>query len=351
MTTVTGETPEIRDAPPLRPVLTLTEEELLVLTNGSLGVVPARVHEPEDPEVAALVRSVVLRGLMARGLVLPTGERLSGDAFPEDGSPPRTDPEEGGPPRTDPEDGGPSRTAQQAGAGRRTDATQPPGVAWEAVEPLGVTLSVRELAPAVLGLRRVLGALQDPAAQPREPETEDTSAVRYLHLHGEIAVIEDVTDAGMHNLLPVFPDRYHDAVADFIKPPDATAGRGGVRSLDDGNVEELLASLGRPTVLVETSLLTGLGQGAPPEPVTQMLALGPGGCFRSHDSVTYHPVDPDGVIAELLRDVPLGPDQPDTGWPGEGTAPVEGVASGEGAASVEGSESWEGSGAGAGGPT
>lgn len=271
MTAVTERVHEVTDPPPLQPVLTLTEEELLVLTDGSLGVVPARVPEPSDPDTAALVRSVALRCLMARGLVLPTGVR------PPPGS-------------------------SRRGEADHPGAAQPVGVSWEAVEPLGLTLTLRELAPAVLGLRRVLGAPGDPTAQGDDPPAEGTSAVRYLHLHDEIAVIEDVSDAGMHSLLPVFPDRYHDAVADFIRPPDATAGRGGVRSLD-GTVEALLGDLGGPTVLVESSLITGLHDGVPSEPVTEMLALGPGGTFRSHDSVTYHPVDPDGAIRDLLAQV------------------------------------------------
>lgn len=31
-----------------------------------------------------------------------------------------------------------------------------------------------------------------------------------------------------------------------------------------------------------------------------MLALGPGGTFRSHDSRHYHPMDPVDVVKELL---------------------------------------------------
>lgn len=239
---------------PLRPVLTLTEEELWVLTDGRLGVVPPRIAEPEDPAATDLIRSVALRALMARGLVLPRAVRRD-------------------------------------------------GVAWEAAEPLGMALQLRELAPTVLGLHRALGPLagdQDGGQGHAHPV--GTSAVRYLHLHEELGVIEDVTDDGMHSLLPVFPDRYREAVADFIRPPDAVAGRGDVRQLGD-SVESLLVALGSPTVLVEASVVTGIGPGGPPpEPVGQMLALGPGGTFRSHDSRSYHPVDPDGVIGDLLRD-------------------------------------------------
>lgn len=244
---------------PLRPVLTLTEEELWVLTDGTLGVVPPRIAEPEDPAAADLIRSVALRALMARGLVLPRGTR--GD-----------------------------------------------GVDWEAAEPLGMALQLRELAPTVLGLHRALGPLAaDQDGKKGHADPEGTSAVRYLHLHEELGVIEDVTDDGMHSLLPVFPDRYREAVADFIRPPDAVAGRGDVRHLED-SVGDLLDALGSPTVLVEASLVTGIGLGGPPpEPVGQMLALGPGGTFRSHDSRKYHPVDPDGVIAELLQDALGGP--------------------------------------------
>lgn len=286
---------------PLRPVLTLTEEELLVLTNGSLGVVPARLQVPDDPAAADLVHSVALRCLMARGLVLPTG------GSPQGGSGQQVD------------SGQPAGAHEPAGAGQPMGADEQTGVSWEAVEPLGLTLQLRELAPTVLGLGRALGTLaSDPAGQSGGPESEGTTAVRYLHLHEEIAVIEDVTDGGMHSFLTVFPDRYQDAVADFIRPPDATAGQGAVRSLDR-RVDELLEELGNPTVLVETNLITGLGEGVPPEPVSQMLTLGPGGSYRSHDSRAYHPVDPDGAIADLLRDA-LGAALPGEAQAGNGGA-------------------------------
>lgn len=251
------------DQEPLRPALTLTEEELWVLTDGTVSAVPPQLAEPEDPAAADLIRSVALRALMARGLVLPREARRD-------------------------------------------------GVAWEAAEPLGLALQLRELAPTVLGLHRSLGPLApDPdGLDPDGPEDgvdpEGTSAVRYLHLHAELGVIEDVTDDGMHSLLPVFPDRYREAVAAFIRPPDAVAGRGGVRRLGD-SVVDLLDALGSPTVLVEASLVTGIGPGGPPpEPVGQLLAFGPGGSFRSHDSLSYHPVDPDGAIADLLREAQAG---------------------------------------------
>lgn len=248
------------EAPPLLPVLTLTEEELLVLTDDDLGVVPPRLRLPDTTEGAELVRTVALRALMARGLVspLPRATSILG--------------------------------AEAAGSAD--------GVGWEAAEPLGLTLSLRALATAVLGLQRVLGPRVEEVPAGRADETESTTATRYLHLHPQIAVIEDVTTDGMHSLLTVLPDRFDDAVSDFIRPPEAVPGTGKPRRLastGDTAVADLLTSLGHPTVLVEAAVLSG------PAPVSQMLALGPGGCFRSADSIVYHPVDPDAAIADLVR--------------------------------------------------
>lgn len=271
---------------PMNPVLTLTEEELLVLTGGHLGVVPARLQLPQDAESAALVDAVATRTLMARGLILPRG------------------------------------------AGQE-------GAAWEATEPLGITLSLRELAPVVLGLQRVLGPLpgatgpgggdaasgataahdevggRSKEAAPHEDGS--TVAVRYLHLHREVAVIEDVTPEGMHSLLSVFPDSYVDAVADFIRPPEAVPGEGAVRTgrrekgpsgLSPAAVADLLAALEHPTVLVEALIQPIARDGEPPlEAAGQMLALGPGGTFRSTDSLRYEPVDPDEAIRDLIEQV------------------------------------------------
>lgn len=242
---------------PLRPVLTLTEEELLVLTDGALGHVPPRVSLPAESEDT--VRAVVVRCLMARGLVLPVG----------------------------------------AGA---------EGVSWEVTEPLGLTLALRHGAHTVLALHRTLGPLATEAAT----GGGGTVGVRYLHLHEEMAVIEDVTEDGMHGLLTVFPERYQDAVAEFIRPPGAVPGHGQVRQLPEtlrpgaeGPVEVpgaetavggFLHSLGDPTVIAEVAVARqGQVVGG------TMLTFGPGGSYRSHDSRSYHPVDPDGAITDLVR--------------------------------------------------
>lgn len=241
---------------PLRPVLTLTEEELLVLTEGAPGPVPARVSLPVESE--ELVHAVALRCLMARGLVLPAG---AGDD----------------------------------------------GVSWEVTEPLGVTLALRHEAHTVLALHRTLGPLKTEAAA----GGGGTVGVRYLHLHEEMAVIEDVTEDGMHGLLTVFAERYQDAIAEFIRPPGAVAGHGQVLHLPEtlrppadeapaSGAETVLGgflhSLGDPTVIVEVAVAReGEVTGG------TMLTFGPGGCYRSHDSRSYHPVDPDGAIADLVR--------------------------------------------------
>lgn len=260
---------------PLRPVLVLSEEELLVLTDGDLGVVPPRTRLSSAPGTADLVRAVAVRSLMARGLIHPCG----------------TDPHAG----------------QEA-------------VAWEATEPLGLALGLRALAPIVLALHRVLGAhgSDAPPGESSDVPPPSTVATRYLHLHPEVAVIEDVTPEGMHGILTVFPDRYVEAVTDFVTPPDVVAGSGGPRTLTDGvagaepgdhPVTRLMAELGDPTVLVEVSLMRVALDGRTEQDGQFMLALGPQGTFWSEDSRTYHPVGPTEVIAELLsRALPSAPE-------------------------------------------
>lgn len=252
MTAENQEPAPTEEAWPLRPILTLTQEELMVLTNGDVTVVPPRMPLPPDEASANLVNTVALRSLMARGIVLPTGHTPDG------------------------------------------------GVGWEMIEPFGVLITLRETAPTGVVLRRVLGPLRDAVNGQHDPP-EGTVATRYLHLHEEIGVIEDLTDNGMHSMLSVYLERYPEAVADFIKPPDARPGSGGVRTRGAAS-EEFLASLGWPTVLVEISVV-GDRRDADAVPVHQLLVLGPGGTFRSFDSVTYHPVDPDGAIRDLLAQV------------------------------------------------
>lgn len=221
---------------PLRPVLTVTEEELLVLTHGDLGVVPPRIELPDDSDQRDLALSVATRSLMARGLVTPEG------------------------------------------------------ATWAATEPLGLALCLRSLASCVLALQRVLGPHPGGAPDP-------SVATRYLHVHPGIAVLEDVSDHGMHSLLTVESAHWERAVADFIVPPDAEPGAGPVRVLaaGEGAVGELLADLGHPTVLVEAAALL-------PDGVhSVMVALGPGGTFVSQDSQRYRPTTPDEAVSELLR--------------------------------------------------
>ena len=265
-----------------------------MLTEGDLGVVPPRLQLPDNADGAALVSSVALRSLMARHLVTP------------------------------------------APAGH--DEAQ---AAWTATEPLGLTLALRALAPRVLALQRVLGPrAQDVLGSGHQP-ADSSVATRYLHLHEEIGVIEDVTPQGMHSFLTVYPERYADAVSDFIRPPDAVAGQGGVRQLTD-SVEDLLGALGGPTVLVEVSLITGIGADALlPEPVGQVLTFGPAGSFRSLDSISYHPVDPDLASSELV-DEALGRE---SAWP------QNGAGAGQPQRNCSADETGAGSGAGARGPT
>ncbi|MCK0111271.1 hypothetical protein MWU75_03845 [Ornithinimicrobium sp. F0845] len=287
------------EVPPLRPLLVLTEEELLVLTDGELGAVPSRIEVPTDQGAAELVRTVATRTLMARGLITPGDSGQRSPVVPS------------GPGSHGPGSAGVDQDGE--------------GIPWDATEPLGLSLSLRALAPVVVVLQRVLGPLESEQQPGRPPES--TLAVRYLHLHAEVAVIEDVTPDGMHGLLTVFPDRYAEAVADFIRPKDAVAGSGGVRTLSDqaaadglggGSVLGLLAELGHPTVLVEVALLRAwFGGPSEQDPVQLMLALGPSGTFWSEDSRTYHPIDPDRAISELLARALAG--EPGRPWTPQGS--------------------------------
>lgn len=241
---------------PLQPALTLTEEELLVLTHGDHGVVPPRIELPVDGDERDLVLSVATRCLMARGLMTPE------------------------PPAGEPRDSPGGMT------------TRPETAAWVASEPLGLALCLRSLAPCVLALQRVLGPHPGGAPDP-------SVATRYLHLQPGIAVLEDVSDHGMHSLLTLEREHWERAVTDFIVPPDARPGAGPARVLgaEQGAVGRLLADLGDPTVLVEAAAML-------PEGVRSwMVALGPGGTFISDDSQVYHPVAPAEMITELLLQV------------------------------------------------
>lgn len=245
---------QCRPTTPLRPALTVTEEELLVLTHGDLGAVPPRIELPADIDQRDLVLSVAARSLMARGLVTPEAP-------------------EGQPPYS-------------AGV----MAKQADTAAWVATEPLGLTLCLRSLASCVLALQRVLGPHPGGAPDP-------SVATRYLHLHPEIAVLEDVTDQGMHSLLTIEREHWERAVAEFIVPPDAEPGAGPVRVLGtgEGAVGDLLADLGHPTVLMEAAVLLADGVHS------RMVALGPGGTFVSRDSQAYRPAALREVITELLQ--------------------------------------------------
>lgn len=245
---------ESRATIPLRAALTVTEEELLVLTHGDLGVVPPRIELPADVDQRHLALSVATRALMARGLVAP--------------EPPVCD-----------------RPYPSGARSELADTT-----AWVASEPLGLALCLRSLASCVLALQRVLGPHPGGAPDP-------SAATRYLHLHPGIAVLEDVTDHGMHSLLTIEREHWERAVAEFIVPPDAEPGAGLVRLLGtgEGAVGDLLADLGHPTVLVEAGALLPAGV------ESLMVALGPGGTFLSQDSQRYHPTTPGKVVTELLR--------------------------------------------------
>lgn len=283
----------------LTPLLTLTEEELDVLTEGRPGPVPPQVLPLGESVDTDLARTVALRSLLARGLVVPL-----------DGVIAVRSPDEAG-------------AVQGGGAlGEWT------GVRWEAAEPLGLLLELRDAAPTVLGVRRLVGALQDSA----EPAAGPTTATRYLHLLPGVGVVEDVTPEGMHALMVVLPEDWPHALSQFLLPPDAVPGTGPPRQVatsDDSagadasgprrmpdhagareatllpDVPALLASLGHPTVMADLELL----RPDTPEPQRRTLALGPGGCFSCQERGRFVPVDPAGLPADLVQWASLGLDQ------------------------------------------
>lgn len=182
---------------------------------------------------------------------------------------------------------------------------------WEAAEPLGLLLELRDAAPTVLGVRRLVGALR----RSGEDEAAPSTATRYVHLLPGVAVVEDVTPQGMHALMVVVPEDWPDVLGQFLLPPDAVPGTGPPRQVrppttqgdraagaDPGltlvpDVAALMESLGHPTVLADLELL----RPDTPEPLRRTLALGPGGCFTCRARGRFEPSDPARLPGDLVQ--------------------------------------------------
>lgn len=161
---------------------------------------------------------------------------------------------------------------------------------------LGVALDIRVAARAVVVLDRVMG--------PQESGGEDIHAARLLHLTGAGVCVEDQDAAGVRALgLVADAEGAAAAVTAFLVPPDAVAGEGEDVVAGPGP-DALMRALRGPSVLAELSLLLPAETGGRPAvEQTHLLALGPGGCFRS-----TRPSGP-GAREEAMRFTPVAP-----GW-------------------------------------
>lgn len=232
------------------PVLTLTDEELLALTDDQ-GVVVLPYAGGLEPSQRHLAVRAAQRSLEARGLLV-TSE---------------------------------SRAIVAASGG----ATAGPAPAL-----LGSMLQLRAAAPAVMVLHRLLGAA---------PGHEESSAVRYLHVVGQTCVVEDVSPDGIHHLGLATSESWVQVLTDFVVPPDAWGDPDGEPLVwhDPAAADALLAALGNPTVLLDLALVSA----APDDPPAWLLALGPHGCWCTRDGGRrYVPQDPAQLVegaVDLLR--------------------------------------------------
>lgn len=227
------------------PVLALTDEELLVLTGGA-GPVVQPYTSGLEPEVLRIATDTARRSLLARHVLRPDD---------------------------------PSATV---GA------------------PLGALLALREGAPVVVVLHRLVGAPAEDAAGPGH-----TALTRYLHVVDSIVLVEDVTAEGVHVFGLGAETSLEDTVRAFLVPPDAPATPAdGARPVQPGDDDPLPAALGDPTVLAEVVVLHAAAEGPPP---VLTVALGPQGCFQgSSDDAEpplLHPVGAGDVVIQVLSDV------------------------------------------------
>lgn len=159
-------------------------------------------------------------------------------------------------------------------------------------------------APPAAGVRSALdGSVADGSAL----DSHAATALRLVHLIPEGACVEDLLPDGSHHLYlllglaDVVP-----AVTAVTVPGDAVAGARRVQ-VPLPRLDELAAALGRPTALVE---LTVLDPGAPASQPGHLLALGPTGCWVSEvdrgaplpDPLCFEPVD-SSWVEERMRDV------------------------------------------------
>lgn len=206
------------------PVCSLTDEELTVLTSPGVAVCP--FLEQLDPAEATVARQVASRSLLVRGIIAP--------ALGEEG--------------------------------------------WQLAHPvLAAVVQARAGAPAVLVIQRWLGPPVEAGEAGRA-----TCGMRYLHLAGELAVVEDVTADGVH-VFGVCPrDRLTDAVAEFLVPAD-------LREAPDGGGVDAAGLAARapvaghdPADAVVVAELVVVRAGHVPPPAW-VLTVSPAGCAFSCD--------------------------------------------------------------------
>lgn len=168
--------------------------------------------------------------------------------------------------------------------------------------PAGLLATVLELragAPVVLVLQRQVGP---------PPGGTPSAAVRYLHVIGDLAVLEDVDPHGRHALALADRPAWEGTIRDFLVPPDAAPGAGEgdpgttLRFGAQAGARQVLADLAHPTVLGDAHVL------AAREALTwsALLALGPGGCWAAQErrgsaAHEWVPVRPEDVVALVLE--------------------------------------------------
>lgn len=188
-----------------RTVCALTDEELVTLAPGPTPVVQPYLAglEPAEREVA---RQVAARSLRVRGVIEPA-------------------------------------PAPEADRFRISH------------DILGAVLTVRSTATAMVVLQRRLGAVDGDGARGA------ASGVRYLHLLGDLCVVEDVTEHGVHVLAICDAGLWRDAVRDFIDVPDdevlEAAATGSARAVEVIPPEQLSARAGEAVMVADIAVARG----------------------------------------------------------------------------------------------
>lgn len=286
------------------------------------GRVPDRVPEPlpgTTEATSAAAAAQARRSLVARGLVTPDGALAGGaGASDADGAADAAEAVD--------TDGVKDGAADQDGTSDEGGRAHGDAAA-EVALVVRTTLDVRAAATRTLVVDRLV-ATSDPC--------HALHGVRLVHLLGDVACVEDLSDAGTRYLwLLLDLEEVPAAVAGVTVPEDAAPGRGPVRRALAGRPEALRDLLERPTVLATLSVLDGEAE----LKGEHLLALGPAGCWVADrrpaavpaTDLIFRPVDPDWVVRRVRDLIPAD----DTGGHGTGGTPA-GSADGPGPAWGEG---------------